>query len=182
MIQKYVTQNEQEKPKYKVRVFLRSKSNPALRVTKQEGGIETEAVAVKREAQLRKERERELLDLESRGVIFSSLVSSWDEHFQKMKVVTGERSKITHDDYRNGVAKWFKEYWNRPTTDINPYVVTRIFEAMKNKGLCYGHRKKMRQVLKSIFDFGIQSGMLAVARSPREIAESCGIEGRCIAT
>lgn len=135
-------------------------------MTKQEGEIDTEAHAMKREQQLRRECERELADLEGRGVTFSSLVTACDEHFQKMKVATGERSKTTHNNYRNGVSKWFSEYWNRPATDINPYVVIRVFEAMKTKGLCYGHRKKTKQVLKSIFDFGIQSGMLIMNRSP----------------
>lgn len=31
---------------------------------------------------------------------------------------------------------------------------------MKAKGLCFGHRKKLKQIVKSVFDFGIQSGLL----------------------
>ena len=164
MIQQYMTEDNHQK--YRVRVYLRSNRNPNLRITKQEGGIDTEAQAKKREAQLKKEIERELLDLESQGVLFSDLVSHWHDHFQKTKVATGQRSKETHDDYLGGMRKWFKDYWNKPTLGINPFVVTNVFEEMKQSGITYGHRKKMKAVLKGIFDYGIQSGMIQLPRSP----------------
>lgn len=172
MIQKYVTKvknsenKEVEVTKYTVRVYSRSKKNPNLRVTKQEGGIDTENQAIKRELQLKKECERELLELDGKGILFSDLLTKWHSHFEKMKVATGQRSKIVNDDYRDGIKKWFKEYLNRPVTDINPYVVTEVFESMKSKGICFGHRKKMKQVLKTIFDYGIQSGEVNLVRSP----------------
>jgi len=169
MIQSYTVRDQKtqaDKTLYRVRVYLKSNSNSSLRVTKQEGGFETEALATKREIQLKKECERELLDLESKGVLFADLLTEWDAHFQKLKVATGKRSPITHGDYIGGIRKWFKDYWNKPATEVNAYVVTKVFEEMKKADLCFGHRKKMKQVLKSIFDFGIQSGMIHLSKSP----------------
>ena len=169
MIQKYIVRNKRTQADitfYRVRVHQRSNLNHAIRVSKQEGGFETEAQAMKREIQLKKECEREILDLESKGVLFCDLVSGWDEHCRKLKVAVGKRSETTHGDYVGGIKKWFKSHWNSPATDINPYVVTEVFEKMKTTGLCFGHRKKLKQILKSIFDYGIQSGTLHLARSP----------------
>jgi integrase len=163
MIQKYIINNTE---KYRVRIQVRSTVNRNLRITKQEGGIDTEAQAKKREVQLKKEIEREIFDLESKGVIFSDLVSNWNNHSEKMKVATGQRLKVTQDDYLGSIRKWFKAHWHKPALSINPYVVTEVFENMKNAGLCFGHRKKLKQVLKSMFDYGIQSGMLSLHRSP----------------
>ena len=169
MIQKYITRDKKTQADitlYRVRVYQKSNINPAIRVTKQEGGIETEVLALKREAQFKKECEREVLDLESKGVLFSDLISAWDEHCRKLKVATGKRSETTHGDYVGGMKKWFKDHWNRPATEINPYVVSEVFEKMKSSGLCFGHQKKLKQILKSIFDYGIQSGMIHLQRSP----------------
>jgi integrase len=169
MIQKYITRDKKTQAditQYRVRVYQKSNSNPAIRVTKQEGGIDTEAHALKREIQFKKECEREVLDLESKGVLFSDLISAWDEHCRKLKVATGKRSETTHGDYVGGIRKWFKDYWNKPATEINPYRVTEVFENMKTEGLCFGHRKKLKQILKSIFDYGIQSGTIHLKRSP----------------
>ncbi len=98
---------------------------------------------------------------------FGELVEEWYLYFEKLKVVTRQRSRTTHEDYLGGIRKWFHDYWKRPAVEVTPYVVTEVFEAMKLKGLCFGHGKKLKQVLKSIFDFGIQSGALPyLQRSP----------------
>jgi integrase len=165
MIQSYITQNE--KTLYKVRVYIRSNLNPNLRVTRQESGIESEDKAKKIETQLKKECERELHEVEARGVLFGELVEQWYEHFEKLKVATGQRSKATHEEYLGAVKKWFQTYWKKPATEINPYVMTAVFQTMKEKDLCFGYRKKLKQILKSVFDYGIQSGQLpSVFRSP----------------
>ena len=144
MIQSYTvrdTKTQADKILYRVRVYLKAKHNPALRITKQEGGFETEAQAIKREIQLKKECEREILDLESKGTLFVDLVTEWDAHIQKLKVAAGKRSATAQKDYIGGIRKWFKEHWNRPATDVNVYVVTNVFEEMKKAEICFGHRK-----------------------------------------
>lgn len=165
MIQTYTAPNG--KNLYKVRVFLKSNRNPLLRVTRQQGQIETEAQAKRVEIQLRKDCERELHEAQARGVLFCDLVDGWYSHFEKLRVATGQRSQTTHDDYLGGIRKWLAPYWRKPALELNAYQVAGVFEAMKQGGLCFGHRKKLKQILKSIFDFGIQSGMLqGVSRSP----------------
>ena len=52
MIQIYTT--TYGKTLYKVRVYVRSSTNPDLRVTRQESGIESHERAIKLEAQLKK--------------------------------------------------------------------------------------------------------------------------------
>jgi hypothetical protein len=76
MIQKYIVQkHNQPVTLYRVRVSQRSRRNPALRVNKQEGGIVTEAMAIKRETQLKRECDREIAEMDGKGAIFSELVS-----------------------------------------------------------------------------------------------------------
>ena len=167
MIQKYVIKEyDIEVIRYRIRIFQRSRINHHLRVSRQEGGIPTEAQAIKREQQLKKEIERELFDLESKGVLFSDLVSGWDAHTKKMKVATGSLSEITQGDYLGSVKKWLKDYWNRPAVEVNAYVLTEIFHKIKMMGLSYKLQKKLKHILKTIFDFGIQSGQLSIPRSP----------------
>ncbi len=65
------------------------------------------------------------------------------------------------------MRKWFGKFSNRPALDLNAFVVSDIFDEMKKAGLCFGHRKKLKQIAKSVFDFGIQSGLTkSVQRSP----------------
>ncbi len=163
MIQTYNTNSGTQ---YKVRVFLKSRANPLLRVTKQEGGIKSELEAKKIEDRLYKDCERELHQLEGQGPLFEALLNSWSIHFEKIRVMTGKRSETTHGDYLGGVRKWFSDYMRGPAADLNSYQVAEVFEKMKLAGLSHGHRKKMKQVLKSIFDHGIQTGLLQIQRSP----------------
>ena len=165
MIQQYTTQTGTVQ--WRVRVYARSAKNRNLRITRQQGEIGTELQAKKLEHQLKRECERALQQKESKGTLFCDLVDSWYGHFEKIKVATGHRQKTTQDDYLGGIRKWFQEYWKCPAMDINAYVVAAVFERMKESGICFGHRKKLKQILKSIFDYGIQSGMLPMMqRSP----------------
>jgi integrase len=152
---------------YKVRVFLKGRLNPLLRVTRQRGGLKNQQEAEREEARLRKECERELHALEARGVLWCDLVDGWYEHQLRLKVHTGKRSQLNHDDYLGSLKKWFGEYLRRPAAELNGYVLVEVFEAMKAQGLSLGHRKKLKQVVKSVFDYGIGSGLLPlVHRSP----------------
>lgn len=100
-------------------------------------------------------------------MLWCDLVDGWYEHQLKIKVATGLRSKINHDDYLGSLKKWFGEYMRKPASQLNSYVLAEIFEKMKAQGLSLGHRKKLKQVVKSVFDYGIGSGLLTnVLRSP----------------
>jgi integrase len=165
MITSYVTHDGETL--FKVRVFLKARNNPTLRVTQQKGGIKTLSLAKKEEDRLWRECEKELHSLEMRGVLFCDLVDEWYEHELMTKVATGERSKISHDDNFGSLKKWFGDYLRGPAVDLNPYVVLGIFQKMKESGISMVHRRKMKHVLKSVFDFGIQTGQLpTLQRSP----------------
>jgi hypothetical protein len=82
-------------------------------------------------------------------------MNEWNEHCLKTKVVTGQRSKLNQADYLGSMNKLFGSYRNKPATELNPYVMAEVFERMKASGMCYGHRKKLKQIVKSVFDFGI---------------------------
>lgn len=152
---------------YRVRAFVKSSKNPEIRVTRQSGGIATQAEAEREEIKLRKECSREVAEREARGILFSGLLEEWYEHETKMRVLTGKKSQGTLDDSLACLKKWFGDYFRRSATDLNPYVVVGVFEQMKAKGLGFGHRKRMKQDLKRIFDLGIQMGLLpTVTRSP----------------
>mgnify|MGYP000905405211 FL=1 len=152
---------------YQVRVFARSSMNPNLRITKQVGEIENLAMAEKEQIRLKKDCDRELTQIESRGILFGDLLNEWHSHSLKTKVQSGERSLMTQNDYKAGVIKWLKGYLNKPAAEINSLVLYEVFESMKKANICFGHRKKFKQILNGIFNFGIQSGILkSIHRSP----------------
>jgi integrase len=152
---------------FKVRVYVRSSLNPNLRITKQSGSIATRALAEKEEARLKKECERELMQTEARGILWGELLDEWHDHSLKTRVASGQRSRLNQDDYLGSMNKWLGCYRSKPATDLNAYVMNEVFEEMKAKELCFGHRKKLKQIVKSVFDFGIQSGLLkGIHRSP----------------
>lgn len=164
MIQEY---QKDGKTFYKVRVYVRSNLNPDLRITKQAGGVASRVLAEREEAKLKRECERELMQIESRGILWGELLDEWHKHSLKIKVATGQRSKLNQDDYLGAMGKWLGQHRNKPATDLNAYVMAETFEDMKAKGLCFGYRKKLKQIAKSIFDFGIQSGLVkGIHRSP----------------
>ncbi len=164
MIQEY---EKDGKTFFKVRVYIRSTENSDLRITKQAGGFSQLGDAKKEEARLRKECERELHQVEARGILWGDLLGEWNDHSLKTKVATGQRSKLNQDDYLGALNKWFGIYANKPATEINPFVMSQVFEKMKSSGLSQAHRRKVKQVMKSVFDFGIQSGLVkGLQRSP----------------
>lgn len=164
MIQEY---QKNGKTLFKVRVYTRSLENPNLRITKQTGNISNLVDAKKEETRLRKECERELHQVEARGILWGDLLNEWNEHSLMTKVATGQRSKLNQADYLGSLNKWFGKYAGKPALELNPYVMAQVFENMKTEGLCYGHRKKLKQIVKSVFDFGIQSGLVkGLQKSP----------------
>jgi len=129
---------------YTVRVFLKSRQNSALRITRQKKGFRNRPEAEREEARMKKECERELSQTEARGTLFCDLLDEWYEHATRTKVVTGKSSKVSLDDYLGSTKKWFKDYLKRPAADLNPYAIAEIFEHMTAKGMSLGHQKKIK--------------------------------------
>ncbi len=164
MIQEYIKNG---KTLYKVRVFARSQINPNLRLTKQQGHLESLAQAQKEEHRLKKDCDRELMQIESRGVLFGDLLIEWNDYCLKTKVASGQRSSLNQGDYFASLHKWLGEYKNKSAGEFNSLAVSKVFEQMKIQGISFGHRKKFKQVLKSVFDYGIQSNLIKnMFRSP----------------
>lgn len=152
---------------FKVRIFLKSKLNSNLRITKQKAGFKTELEAKREEVKLKKECERELREIESRGVLFCDLLDAWYQHELKIKVHNNLRTQLVHDEYLSSMKMWFGDYLKRPALDLNTYAVTNIFEEMKQLGRSFKHMRRLRTVLRTVFEYGIQSGMLpTLMRSP----------------
>jgi len=161
------TQNKNAAPTFTVRVFQRSKLNPAIRISRQKKGCRSRLEAEREEQKLYKECERELLGLESRGVLFCDLLDEWYHHAMRVKVAVGKASQASLDDYLGTTKKWFRDYLKRPAVDLTPYAVSDVFEQMQLQGLSLGHQKKIKQFLKAVFDLGIMRGRVpGVFRSP----------------
>ncbi|MBL7714452.1 MAG: site-specific integrase [Bdellovibrionales bacterium] len=165
MIQTYQTADGETR--YRVRVFVRSGKNPNLRITEQKGSIETLQEAHEVEKKLRRVCEDQVKEIESRGILWDDLLNEWDKTERRLKVATGQRQLINHEDYLGALRKWTKDYLQKPSMDLNQFVLVSIFEKMKEAGLCLGYRKKLKQIFKSVFDFGIHSRLLThIHRSP----------------
>ena len=91
---------------------------------------------------------------------------TWNK-FGKLSFRSLVVSQVVHDEYLTSMKKWFADYLKLPAIDLNSYVVVNTFEKMKQRGLCFQHMRRQRSILRNVFEFGMQSGMLPnLARSP----------------
>jgi len=82
-----ITEHKTGNTTYTVRVFLKSRQNPALRITRQKKGFRTRLEAEREEARMKKECERELSQTEARGTLFCDLLDECTSSTKSLRVI-----------------------------------------------------------------------------------------------
>jgi len=155
---------------YRVRVQIQSGRFPSIRVNEQISRIKSEAEALRAEAKLRKDVEKKVLEQEMRrsvtGQTWRGVLDHWYDTQNEVRVKFGSISQYVLDDYFNCVKKWMAMFEYTPCADIRPIDLMQLFNTMAEQGLSLAYRRKMRTLIKSIFDHGMQNGLVNMTRNP----------------
>ncbi|MBL7716355.1 MAG: tyrosine-type recombinase/integrase [Bdellovibrionales bacterium] len=155
---------------YKVRVHVTSSRVPSLRLTEQVSKVRTESEAQKIELRLRKDLERKLQEEEIKrrvsGQTWKGVIDHWYRTQCDIRVKFGSITQSSLEDYYSCAQKWMTEYDGVVCADIRPIDLMETFNRMTEHGLSLAYRRRIRTIIKSIFDHGMQQGLINIPRNP----------------
>lgn len=155
---------------FRVRIQLKSYRYPTIRFSEQESGIKSETEALRLEAKFQKELQRKITEAELQrnitGFTWSGVLEDWYQAQKSIRVRFGSISQYVLDDYYRSMKKWMAIFDNTPCADIKPLDLMQLFNDMAERGVSHAHRRRIRTTLKSVFDHGIQAGLISVVRNP----------------
>lgn len=159
-----------QKTEYKVRVQIRSSRFPNIRLSEQLSGFSSEQEALKAQTRTVKELQRKIMELESRRTVvgqnWRSVLDHWFDVQLKVRIPFGGISQASLEDYYSSMKKWMAFFDHKPCADITPLDLMQLFNEMTERGVSLGHRQKLRTRIKSVFEHGIQNGMINIQRNP----------------
>jgi len=155
---------------YRVRIQLKSYRFPTIRFSEQMSGIKSEVEAQRIEVKFQKELQRKITEAELQrnitGHTWSGVLEDWYQSQKNVRVRFGSISQYVLDDYFRSMKKWMATFDRVPCADIKPLDLMQLFNEMADQGVSHAHRKKIRTTLKSVFEHGIQAGLINIARNP----------------
>lgn len=164
------TYSQNGKTLFRVRVQIKSTKYPSLRVSEQCSGVESPEKAQKIEAQFQKSCERLMLEKELKrsvsGQNWSEVLIAWYESQRDIRVKFGGISIDTLDDYYKSMKKWLAPFDYMPCSEITTLSLMEVFNKMTDAGMSLCHRRKIKRNIKSVFEYGLQSGMINLIRIP----------------
>jgi len=155
---------------FRVRVQLKSYRFPSIRFSEQVSGIKSEAEAQRLELKFEKELQRKVTESELQrslsGLTWSGVLDSWYQAQKDVRVRFGSISQYVLDDYYRSMKKWMGQFDRVPCADIKPLDLMQLFNEMADSGVSNAHRRRIRTTLKSVFDHGVQTGLINIVRNP----------------
>ena len=155
---------------FRVRAQYKSAKFPNVRLTEQMSGIKSQTEAERLEVKLSRELERKGQELELRqgilGQTWSAVLESWYRSQLDVRVPFGSIRRETLEDYYRGIKRWMAEFDHIPCASITTLNLMELFNRLTAQGMSFAYRQKLRTQLKSVFDFGIKSGMVNLNRNP----------------
>lgn len=156
--------------RYRARVQIQSTRYPEIRPSEQVSGIKSLPEAQKLNAKLEREVQRKVFEMEARrtvaGQTWNGVLDHWFETQKRIRVPFGSISETSLIDYYQGLKKWMAAYDHTPCADISSLDLMQLFNEMADKGVSLGHRRKLRTKIKSVFDHGMQAGLVSMVRNP----------------
>ena len=155
-------QDENNQTRFRVYVNIRSKTNTSLRAQKRAAGFKTKSAALKKEKELVRVCEREILEKESQGDTWGNLVSDWEKHLNDAKL-----QSTTRDNYVSAIHKHTFSWMSRPASSIAPSDVREVLKLMEIDGSSPSYQNKIKVIINQVFTFGIEEGIVkGIDRSP----------------
>lgn len=149
---------ENDAPLYEVYVNIRSKSG--RRTQKRVRGFKSKDEASKLEARILREAERDLIEKDANGELWSFVVEKFEENLHRNKNLL-EHTRL---DYVAAVRKHTKGLMNRPISSITRADAKNLFEGLRD--LSIGHQKKMKTILSRLHNFAVDEGLTPETANP----------------
>ena len=155
---------------FKVRVQIQSTRFSSIRINEQVSRIKSEADAQRVEQKLQKDIQKKVLEQELRrsvtGQTWRGVLEHWYQSQNDVRVKFGSISQNSLDDYYNSMKKRMALFDHTPCADIRPLDLMQLFNDMADQGVSLSHRKKVRTVIKSVIEHGVQAGLINILRNP----------------
>jgi len=148
-----------EKVYWKVYVNLRSKKNLKLRKQKTVSDIESLAAARRIEKQVVAELSAELALESNQGVTWEKVIEHWAKDARAGLLRKYDPNTIT--DTVSGLKKWTATWLNTPAENLGRPEGRDIQRFMQEKGLTARGQQKVRSMVNTVFNYGLDERLIA---------------------
>lgn len=142
---------------FKVKVVVKSKSVPGLKIQKQESRIETEPQAKRRYQELRDEAVRELVEREAQGELWGNLIEKWSVALHTGEGLERPVTVNTAEDYVGTISTYTKDWWKKPASTITRHDIKMALESVTKSGRSDSRKKYLKIALCRAFQWGIDT-------------------------
>lgn len=150
---------------FKVYVHVRSPIDRTKRSQKYAYRLKTETEARREERKLLQEATREVQKLEGIGLLWSEVVHLWAKEYLTGKL-TKRVARRTSIEYVGVVEKWTAKWMKRPVSEISRADGRDLILRMEKAGLSRNYQKKVKNIVNSVFTWGIEFGFCKIEISP----------------
>lgn len=156
-IKEKINQNSGKK-EFEVYAQAISKIFPHIRKQKRKTRVDSLAKAKRIEAELQRACLEEVLKEEAKGNCWAAIVNKWSEFEHKSPYST--MSNETREDYLSCMRIWTKSFWDTPASTLTKSDIRGVIETQKDQGKSKSYQAKTKQIIKRIFDFGVEEGLI----------------------
>tara|TARA_B110001454_G_scaffold174174_1_gene165612 strand:- start:1977 stop:3110 length:1134 start_codon:yes stop_codon:yes gene_type:complete len=157
MIQSYLDKDSGQM-RFSVYVNIRS-TNGGGRLQKRKNNLKTQAEALRAEAQLTKECQRELWQRENTGQVWKNVVDKFEEFLLSAKAQN--LKETTRIDYIASIRRHCNHWNSKFVGDISLADGHELFSDLTKKGLSQGHQKIIKAVIIRVYDFAAKHRLIS---------------------
>ncbi len=143
---------------FHVRVEMKSKADPSIRIQKEKSGLLNQKDAKKWERKLRGLAQQEIYRREQSGGLWGPLVFEWGEALNNGTGTNRPVGLSTIENYNQILRDYTKKWWKKPAAEITRADVRELLEELVIvHGKSPSARDRMRSALNGIFNWGIET-------------------------
>ena len=145
---------------FRVRVMLRSKEKPAVRVD-MERTVETKREAEKLEKVLWREATQKLKEKEGKTIAWGDLVGKWEISLREGQgFLRKPLSDCTASDYVQSLHTYTDTWWKRPADQIGGPEVEEVLTRMQGEGLSHSRMRNVLNAINGGYRWGQRAGLI----------------------
>ena len=145
---------------YKVRVFLKSKIKPTIRVELQKSGLKTEQEAKRAEKNLFLEAQRTMIQKEQVGIRWERLVDDWETALREGEGAPRIVGKATIQDYGRALRLHTEHWMQLPVDEISRHDVKTVLDNLTVEGLSNSRKRAVVNAINGAFRWAKESGLV----------------------
>ncbi|OQW49794.1 MAG: hypothetical protein A4S09_03295 [Proteobacteria bacterium SG_bin7] len=149
---------------WKAYVSIKSRVKPSIRVQKWKFNLKSEKQAEREETNLLKICQAEVLQKETQGETWGTLVESWENYLRTENKGLNEH---TRSDYIAVLRKHTGSWWKRAAREISRADVIEVLNQMKASGSSVSYQNVVKIIINRAFTYAIDHRVVqGVDRSP----------------